>query len=53
MRQRFIEKSNVNAVAEMGRMLDVARAYTSISNLLQQQNDLQKNAIQQLADVPA
>jgi len=53
VRQGFIEKSNVNAVAEMGRMLDVARAYTSISNLLQQQNDLQKNAIQQLADVPA
>jgi flagellar basal-body rod protein FlgF len=53
VRQGFIEKSNVSAVAEMGRMMDVARAYTSISNLLQQQNDLQKNAIQQLADVPA
>jgi flagellar basal-body rod protein FlgF len=51
--QGFIEKSNVKAVAEMGRMMEVARAYTSISNLLQQQNDLQKNAIQQLADVPA
>jgi flagellar basal-body rod protein FlgF len=53
VRQGYIEKSNVSAVAEMGRMLDVTRAYTAISNLLQQQNDLQKTAIQQLADVPA
>jgi flagellar basal-body rod protein FlgF len=53
VRQGFIEKSNVNAVAEMGRMLEVTRAYTQISTLLQQQNELQKNAIQQLADVPA
>ncbi len=52
VRQGFIEKSNVNAVAEMGRMMEVTRAYTQISTLLQQQHDLQKNAIQQLADVP-
>jgi flagellar basal-body rod protein FlgF len=53
VRQGFIEKSNVNAVAEMSRMMDVTRAYTSISTLLQQQHDLHKTAIQQLADVPA
>jgi flagellar basal-body rod protein FlgF len=53
VRQGFIEKSNVNAVAEMGRMMEVTRAYTMVSTLLQQQHDLQKTAIQQLADVPA
>ena len=53
VRQGFIEKSNVNAVGEMSRMIEVSRAYTQISTLLQQQSDLQKNAIQQLADVPA
>ena len=53
VRQGFIEKSNVNAVSEMSRMMEVTRAYTQISTLLQQQLDLQKNAIQQLADVPA
>jgi flagellar basal-body rod protein FlgF len=53
VRQGFIEKSNVNAVAEMSRMMEVTRAYTSISTLLQQQSDLHKTAIQQLADVPA
>jgi flagellar basal-body rod protein FlgF len=53
VRQGFIEKSNVNAVAEMSRMIEVTRAYTQISTLLQQQHDLHKTAIQQLADVPA
>jgi flagellar basal-body rod protein FlgF len=53
VRQGFIEKSNVNAVAEMSRMIEVTRAYTQISTMLQQQHDLQKTAIQQLADVPA
>jgi flagellar basal-body rod protein FlgF len=53
IRQGFIEKSNVNAVAEMSRLMEVSRAYTSIATLMQQQSDLQKNAIQALADVPA
>jgi flagellar basal-body rod protein FlgF len=53
VRQGFIEKSNVNAVAEMSRMIEVTRAYTQISTLLQQQGELQKSAIEKLADVPA
>ena len=52
VRQGFLEKSNVNAVGEMSRMMEVTRAYTSIATLMQQQSDLQKTAIQQLADVP-
>ena len=53
LRQGFIEKSNVNAVAEMSRMIEVTRAYTQIATLLQQQSDLHKSAIEKLADVPA
>ena len=53
VQQGFIEKSNVNAVAEMSTMMEVTRAYTQIATLLQQQSDLHKTAIQQLADVPA
>ena len=53
VRQGFIEKSNVNSVAEMSRMIEMTRAYTQISTLLQQQSDLQKTAIEKLADVPA
>jgi len=53
VQQDYIEKSNVNSVAEMSRMIEVTRAYTQISTLLQQESDLHKSAIQQLADVPA
>jgi len=53
VRQGFIEKSNVNGVAEMSRMIEVTRAYTQISTLLQQQGDLHKTAIEKLAEVPS
>jgi flagellar basal-body rod protein FlgF len=53
VRQGFVEKSNVNSVTEMSRMIEVTRTYTQIATLLQQQSDLHKSAIQQLADVPA
>jgi flagellar basal-body rod protein FlgF len=53
VRQGFIEKSNVNTVAEMSRMIEVTRAYTQLSAMLQQQGDLRKSALDKLADVPA
>jgi flagellar basal-body rod protein FlgF len=53
VRQGYIEKSNVNAVVEMSRMIEVTRAYTQISAMLQQQGDLRKSALEKLADVPA
>ncbi len=53
VRQGFIEKSNVNSVLEMSRMIEVTRTYTQISALLQQQSDLHRTAIEKLADVPA
>ena len=53
VRQGFIEKSNVNSVTEMSRMIEITRTYTQISALLQQQSDLHKFAIEKLAEVPA
>ena len=53
IQQGFVEKSNVNSVSEMSKMIEVMRAYTSIANILQQESDLHKNAIDKLADVPA
>ena len=53
VRQGFIEKSNVNSVAEMSKMIEVTRTYTQISAMLQQQGDLRKSALEKLADVPA
>jgi flagellar basal-body rod protein FlgF len=52
VKQGFIEKSNVNAVAEMSMLMEVNRAYTQIATMLQQQSDLHKSAIEKLADVP-
>ena len=37
----------------MSKMVEVMRTYTNIASILQQQNDLQKTAIERLADVPA
>src|SRR4029434_10484603 len=53
VRQGFVEKSNVNSVHEMSRMIEITRTYTQISALLQQQSELHKTAIEKLADVPA
>jgi flagellar basal-body rod protein FlgF len=53
LNQGFIEKSNVSSVAEMTRMIDVTRAYTELSNMLQSQADARRTAIEKLADVPA
>ena len=53
VQQSFIEKSNINGVLEMTRLIDITRTYTQIANMIQQQSDLRRTAIQQLADVPA
>jgi len=51
--QGTIEKSNVKAVIEMARLIQVTRHYTEVANIIQQQSDLHRNSIQQLSDVPA
>ena len=53
VRQGFVEKSNVNAVSEMAMMMQVTRTYSQIANILQQQSELHKSAIEQLANVPS
>jgi flagellar basal-body rod protein FlgF/flagellar basal-body rod protein FlgG len=51
--QGAIEKSNVQGVIEMTRLIEVTRSYTEIAALLQQQGDQRRSAIEKLADVPA
>jgi flagellar basal-body rod protein FlgF len=51
--QGAIERSNVRGVVEMARMIEITRAYTQVSSLLQQQGDLSQQSIDKLADVPA
>jgi flagellar basal-body rod protein FlgF len=50
--QGSIEKSNVNGVAEMARMIEITRSYTDIANILTQEGDLRKNALGQLSQIP-
>jgi flagellar basal-body rod protein FlgF len=50
LRQGFVEKSNVNSVAEMTRMIEVTRTYQQIATILQQQGDLRKTSLDRLAD---
>jgi len=51
--QGTIEKSNVRAVVEMSRMIEITRSYSQVANLLQQQGDMRRSAIERLAEVPA
>jgi flagellar basal-body rod protein FlgF len=51
--QGAIEKSNVNAVGEMARMIQITRNYSDIAAILQQQGDQRRNALQQLSQTPA
>jgi flagellar basal-body rod protein FlgF len=50
--QGYVEKSNVSGVVEMSRLIEITRSYAEVANLLQQQGDLHKTAIQQLAEIP-
>ena len=51
--QGAVEKSNVRPVLAMARMIEVTRAYTEVATILQQQGEMRKNSLQQLAEVPA
>lgn len=46
----MIERSNVNAVLEMTRLMDVSRAYTSVANTLQRLAEMQRTTIQRLGE---
>jgi flagellar basal-body rod protein FlgF len=50
--QGALEKSNVKAVVEMTRMIEITRTYTQVAGILQQQSDLRRSSIEKLAEVP-
>jgi flagellar basal-body rod protein FlgF len=51
--QGSVEKSNVNSVGAMTRLIEVTRSYTDVAGLIAQQSDLRKTAIDRLAQIPA
>jgi flagellar basal-body rod protein FlgF len=50
--QGAVEKSNVQSVLEMTRMIEVSRSYTEVAGIIQQQSELRRDVISRLADVP-
>jgi len=51
--QGSVENSNVQPVLEMGRMIEVTRAYASLANLLTSGDQLRQSAINKLGDTSA
>lgn len=51
--QGAIERSNVSGVAAMTEMIRVTRSYESLARLMQQQDDMRRDAIQTLGNLNA
>jgi flagellar basal-body rod protein FlgF len=51
VQQGMIENSNVNAVVEMTRMIDVSRKYQTTQRMIDAGFDLERSAIQRLGEV--
>lgn len=51
VRQGMLEGSNVRPIVEVTRMIEVTRAYTSLSSMLERINDMRTDAISALARV--
>ena len=48
VQQGVVEQSNVNAIFEVTRMIEISRAYASASRLVKDADELRKNAISKL-----
>lgn len=53
LQQGVVEQSNVNAVFEITRMIEISRAYTSASRLVKDADELRKTAISKLGQTQA
>lgn len=51
--QGTLESSNVVAIEQMTRMIDVSRSYTSVSKMLEKSDELTRETIRKLADTQA
>lgn len=51
VKQGYIEGSNVNAIIEMTRMIDVSRSFQSIQSSMEKENERLRKAIQTLTKV--
>ena len=49
VRQGYVERSGVQSVLEVTRMIEISRAYQSVARLIKDQEDLQRRAVDKLA----
>ena len=49
--QGFLEGSNVQAVVELTRMIEISRAYTSVAKMINESDNMREQAINKLASV--
>lgn len=48
LRQGMIETSNVNALSEVTRLVEINRAYASVTKIIEQQAELNRSAVERL-----
>ncbi|WP_181702299.1 flagellar basal-body rod protein FlgF [Chthonobacter albigriseus] len=53
LKQGSIEKSNVEGIIELTRLMEVTRAYESVSKMISEHDDLRSKAIERLGDTTA
>lgn len=53
LKQGVLEKSNVEPVLEVSRMMELTRSYQSISSLMQRSEQMRSTAIERLSDIPS
>lgn len=53
LQQGAIESSNVQPVTEITRMIEVQRAYQTLAQMMSRNDELRRDAIGQLANIPA
>ena len=51
--QGVLEKSNVQLILEISRMIEVNRAYQSLAAMMERSDQLRRSAISDLAEIPA
>ena len=52
IQQGMLETSNVEPVVEISHMIEVTRAYQLTANITQSQQDLMRQAVSKLGDMP-
>ena len=51
IRQGMLEGSNVNSILEITNLIEISRAYESVTRMIEQNNDLSRRSVERLGRV--